>query len=87
VPDDRVEESAAVGQCSCGRPSSGGADTTVCPTRVRVRDQLLGEGGSREVAVALGGVTDETGAERGDPSESGGHAVTVGVAGDQVVGE
>jgi hypothetical protein len=87
VPDGRVEESAVVGRCGCGRPSLGGADTTVCPVRVRVLDRLVGEGGSREVAVTLGGVTDQTGTERGDPGESGGHAVTVGVAGDQVVGE
>ena len=86
MPDGRVEESAAVGR-GCGRPSPGGADTTVCLVQVRVRDRLAGEGGSREVAVALGGVADQTGAERGDPGESSGHTVTVGVAGDEMVGE
>ena len=86
VPDGRVEGPSAVGR-GCGRRSLGGAGTTVCPVRVRVRDRLVGEGGSREVAVALGGVADQTGAERGDPGESSGHAVAVGVTGDQVVGE
>jgi hypothetical protein len=77
---------AAASRCWCGRPMSGGADTRACLARGRGRN-LVGAARSWEVPVALSGVTDQTGAERDDPGEAGGHAVAVGVAGDEVISE
>jgi hypothetical protein len=62
----------------------------VANTKARLAGVRLGHlaaGDSREVPVALSGVTDETGAKRDDPGEAGGHAAAVNVAGDEMVCE
>jgi hypothetical protein len=69
-----------------GHQGWGVADTKARPGGVR-SGHLGAAGDSREVPVALGGVTDETGAKCDDPREAGGHAVAVGVAGDEMVCE
>jgi hypothetical protein len=82
----RGVELVAVWQCWSGRRRSGGAGTRVCPARVGGRNLVL-EGGSWEVPVALRDVANQPGAERDNPGEAGGDAVAVGVAGDEMVGE
>lgn len=79
-------EVVADGRCACRHRDSGGVDTTVSPGRVHARNPA-GVARSREIAVALIGVADETGTERDNPRESGRHAVAVGIAGHEMIGE
>jgi hypothetical protein len=69
---------ATVERRSVGRRGKGGAGTTGRP---------VAAAGSREVPVALSGITDEARAKCGNPREAGRHAVAVGVAGDEMVCE
>lgn len=77
---------AAVWRRRFRRQRWAGADTRARPARVRVQNPAAW-GRSRKVPVALSGVADQTGAERDDPGEAGGHTVAVGVAGDEMIGE
>src|SRR6202034_1987479 len=69
-----------------GRRISDGGHTTGWLRRDRGRSPARVTG-SWEPSVALSGVTDQSGPEREDPGEAGGHGVAVGVAGDEMVGQ
>lgn len=65
-----------------GHRDSGAGDTTA---RLGQGPAVVGR--SRKIPITLSDVTDQTGAERDDPREAGGHTVSVDVAGDEMVAE
>jgi hypothetical protein len=60
APVGGVVVSAEVARFWSDRRKSGGAGTAVCLVRAHARARFPAAGGSREISVALGGVTDQT---------------------------